>query len=181
MLVGFVHGVMNTDNMTISGETIDYGPCAFLDAFDPTTVYSSIDHAGRYAFGNQPVVAHWNLARLAETLLPLIDTDQDRAVEKAMASLETFRPRYDAVWTAGMHAKLGLADRAGHPPDASVARLVTDWARSRTAAASTTPRRTWPWAPRRAATSEPVRGLFLDRRQLDAWLSAGSPSNRTRT
>ncbi|WP_327011815.1 protein adenylyltransferase SelO family protein [Dactylosporangium sp. NBC_01737] len=108
MLAGFVHGVMNTDNMTISGETIDYGPCAFMDAFDPATVYSSIDHSGRYAYGNQPVVAEWNLARLAETLLPLIDGDQERAVELATASLHGFRRRYDDAWSAGMRAKLGL-------------------------------------------------------------------------
>src|SRR5207342_3332975 len=80
MLIGFIHGVMNTDNMTISGETIDYGPCAFMDAFDPATVFSSIDHGGRYAFGNQPPIAQWNLSRLAETLIPLIDDDTDAAV-----------------------------------------------------------------------------------------------------
>ena len=79
MLVGFIHGVMNTDNMTISGETIDYGPCAFMDAFDPATVFSSIDHGGRYAYGNQPHIAQWNLARLAEALLPLFDADTDAA------------------------------------------------------------------------------------------------------
>ena len=78
MLVGFIHGVMNTDNMTISGETIDYGPCAFMDAYDPATVFSSIDHGGRYAYGNQPHIAQWNLARLAETLLPLLDADDRR-------------------------------------------------------------------------------------------------------
>ena len=82
MLVGFIHGVMNTDNMTISGETIDYGPCAFMDAYDPATVFSSIDHGGRYAYGNQPAIAQWNLARLAETLLPLIDADTDAAVAR---------------------------------------------------------------------------------------------------
>ncbi|MEV0561687.1 protein adenylyltransferase SelO family protein [Dactylosporangium sp. NPDC050588] len=108
MLVGFVHGVMNTDNMTISGETIDYGPCAFMDAYDPATVYSSIDHGGRYAYGNQPVVAEWNLARLAEAMLPLFDEVQDRAVELAVAALGEFRPRHDAAWSAGMRAKLGL-------------------------------------------------------------------------
>ena len=108
MLVGFVHGVMNTDNMTISGETIDYGPCAFLDAFDPATVYSSIDHGGRYAYGNQPVAAHWNLARLAEALLPLLHADQDEAIAIAMASLDDFAPRYQAAWSGGMRAKLGL-------------------------------------------------------------------------
>jgi len=110
MLVGFVHGVMNTDNMTISGETIDYGPCAFMEAFDPATVYSSIDHGGRYAYGNQPLVAEWNLARLAEALLPLIDDDQERAVALAVEALGAFRPQYDAAWSAGMRAKLGLPD-----------------------------------------------------------------------
>ena len=108
MLVGFVHGVMNTDNMTISGETIDYGPCAFMEAFDPATVYSSIDEGGRYAYANQPPAAQWNLARLAEALLPLLDDDQDRAVEIATAALGAFPDRYSAAWSAGMRAKLGL-------------------------------------------------------------------------
>ena len=105
MLVGFVHGVMNTDNMTISGETIDYGPCAFLEAFDPATVYSSIDEGGRYAYGNQPLVAEWNLARLAEALLPLLHDDQEQAVALAVESLGGFRPRYDAAWSAGMRSQ----------------------------------------------------------------------------
>lgn len=108
MLVGFVHGVMNTDNMTISGETIDYGPCAFIDAFDPAASFSSIDETGRYAYRNQPPVAEWNLARLAETLLPLIHDDQDRAAELAVEALGAFRPQYSAVWAAGMKAKIGL-------------------------------------------------------------------------
>jgi uncharacterized protein YdiU (UPF0061 family) len=108
MLVGFVHGVMNTDNMTISGETIDYGPCAFMDAFDPATVYSSIDHGGRYAYGNQPVVAEWNLARLAEALLPLLHDDEERAVALAVTALGGFRPLYGAAWAAGLCGKLGL-------------------------------------------------------------------------
>src|SRR4051812_9906298 len=107
MLVGFVHGVMNTDNMTISGETIDYGPCAFMDAFDPATVFSSIDHGGRYAYGNQPAIAQWNLARLAETLLPLIDPDTDAAVAAATAVLETFGDRWLGHWDHGLRAKLG--------------------------------------------------------------------------
>lgn len=123
MLAGFVHGVMNTDNMTISGETIDYGPCAFMDAYHPATVYSSIDHGGRYAYGNQPLVAEWNLARLAEALLPLIDEDQERAVALAVDSLGGFRPRYEAAWTAGMRAKLGLP--AGLADEVAAA-LVTD-------------------------------------------------------
>ena len=90
MLVGFVHGVMNTDNTTISGETIDYGPCAFMDAYDPATVFSSIDHGGRYAYGNQPRIVHWNLARLGETLLPLFGTDLQAAVDAANSVLQTF-------------------------------------------------------------------------------------------
>jgi uncharacterized protein YdiU (UPF0061 family) len=110
MLVGFVHGVMNTDNMTLSGETIDYGPCAFLEAFDPTTVFSSIDHGGRYAYGNQPGIGEWNLARLAEAMLPLFDTDQDRAIELATDALGRYRHQYAQAWSTGMRAKLGLPD-----------------------------------------------------------------------
>jgi len=110
MLVGFIHGVMNTDNMAISGETIDYGPCAFMDAFDPATVFSSIDHGGRYAYGNQPPIAQWNLARLAETLLPLIDADPDAAIATATSVLQAFPGRHEAYWLRGMRAKLGLAD-----------------------------------------------------------------------
>ncbi|CUR59232.1 conserved hypothetical protein [metagenome] len=123
MLVGFVHGVMNTDNMTISGETIDYGPCAFMEAFDPATVYSSIDETGRYAYGNQPILAHWNLARLAEALLPLLHDDQDQAVALAVESLGAFMPAYDATWSAGMRAKLGLAEAAA---DAAMVRTLTE-------------------------------------------------------
>jgi uncharacterized protein YdiU (UPF0061 family) len=109
MLMGFIHGVMNTDNMAISGETIDYGPCAFMEAYDPATVFSSIDQGGRYGYANQDRVAGWNLARLAETLLPLFDEDTDRAVAKASAVLETFPERYGARWRRGMRDKLGLA------------------------------------------------------------------------
>lgn len=108
MLVGFVHGVMNTDNMTISGETIDYGPCAFMEAYDPATVFSSIDHTGRYAYGNQPLVAQWNLARFVETLLPLFSDDEEQALSLAVETLEEFMPRYHAAWSAGMRAKFGL-------------------------------------------------------------------------
>jgi uncharacterized protein YdiU (UPF0061 family) len=110
MLVGFIHGVMNTDNMTISGETIDYGPCAFMDAFDPATVFSSIDHGGRYAYGNQPRIAQWNLARLAETLLPLFHDETDTALAAATEVLQSFPDRYDQYWNHGMRAKLGVAD-----------------------------------------------------------------------
>jgi uncharacterized protein YdiU (UPF0061 family) len=108
MLVGFVHGVMNTDNMTISGETIDYGPCAFIDTYDPKAVFSSIDTQGRYAYGNQPVMARWNLARFAETLLPLIDSDTDRAVELATTEVMAFAEIYQRYWLSGMRDKMGL-------------------------------------------------------------------------
>ncbi len=108
MHVGFIHGVMNTDNMTISGETIDYGPCAFIEAFAPGTVFSSIDHAGRYAYGNQPYLAQWNLARLAEPLVPLIDEDSSVAVDALTAVLSSFPARYSSYWLDGMRAKLGL-------------------------------------------------------------------------
>ncbi len=110
MLVGFVHGVMNTDNMAISGETIDYGPCAFMEAFDPATVYSSIDHGGRYAYGNQPRIAQWNLARLAETLLPLVHADAEEAAAAATAVLQSFPDRFDSYWSRGIGAKLGIAE-----------------------------------------------------------------------
>ncbi|MFP5466321.1 MAG: protein adenylyltransferase SelO [Gammaproteobacteria bacterium] len=108
MGVGFIHGVMNTDNMTICGETIDYGPCAFMEAYDPATVFSSIDHQGRYAYGNQPGIAQWNLARLAETLLPLIDDDSDRAVALATEALDRFPDQFAGHWLAVHRRKLGL-------------------------------------------------------------------------
>ncbi|HEY0828298.1 MAG TPA: YdiU family protein [Bacilli bacterium] len=107
-LVGFIHGVMNTDNMALSGETIDYGPCAFMDAFDPVTVYSSIDVHGRYSYGNQPYIAGWNLARFAETLLPLLHADEAQAVRLAEDAISDFTGLYHRHWLAGMRAKLGI-------------------------------------------------------------------------
>ncbi len=166
MLVGFVHGVMNTDNMTISGETIDYGPCAFLDAFDPTAVYSSIDHDGRYSYGNQPVAAEWNLARLAESLLPLLDDDQERAVALATESLGAFRSRYSATWAAGMRAKLGLP--AGL--DAAVATTLVDELlvlAERSHVDHTSLYRALASAAR--GDAEAARGLFLDLPDFDDW------------
>lgn len=168
MLVGFVHGVMNTDNMTISGETIDYGPCAFMEAFDPATVYSSIDTGGRYAYGNQPVVAEWNLARFAEALLPLLAEDQEAAVAIATESLGTFRPRYSAAWSRGLRAKLGVVASAGSAEadelgDAFLELLReshVDWTsgfRALGAAAR--------------GDAEPLRGRFLDLGAIDDWLS----------
>ncbi|MEZ0274746.1 MAG: YdiU family protein, partial [Roseimicrobium sp.] len=107
-LVGFIHGVMNTDNMALSGETIDYGPCAFMDAYEPSTVFSSIDRDGRYAYGRQPQIAQWNLARLAESLLPLLHQDEQKALEIANESIGHFGERFEHHWLAGMRAKLGL-------------------------------------------------------------------------
>ena len=108
LLVGFIHGVMNTDNMSIAGETIDYGPCAFMDAYDPATVFSSIDQQGRYAYGNQPRIALWNLTRLAETLLPLLADDTEKAVADAEEALAAFAPRFETSYHAGLRRKLGL-------------------------------------------------------------------------
>ncbi len=108
MRVGFIHGVMNTDNMTISGETIDYGPCAFMDTYDPKTVFSSIDQMGRYAYCNQPVITKWNLARFAECLVPLIDKDQDKAVKIATEIINSFEKKYEEKWMNMMRDKLGL-------------------------------------------------------------------------
>ena len=109
MNIGFIHGVMNTDNMAISGETIDYGPCAFMDRYAPGTVFSSIDHHGRYAYANQPEILSWNLARLAETLIPFVDPDKDRAIELLTETIECIQPLYESYWLAGMRAKIGLS------------------------------------------------------------------------
>lgn len=166
MLVGFIHGVMNTDNMTISGETIDYGPCAFMEAFDPATVFSSIDSWGRYAYGNQPSIALWNLARFAETLLSLLAPDADEAIALAETSLGGFKETYEAAWTEGMLAKLGVP---GAPPEVSAAliqELLTQLQQSGVDHTS---------FYRRLATaargdSEPVRGEFIDLAGFDAWL-----------
>jgi uncharacterized protein YdiU (UPF0061 family) len=116
--IGFIHGVMNTDNTTISGETIDYGPCAFVDAYEPATVFSSIDQTGRYAYGNQPYIAQWNLARLAETLLPLLDPTEQTAIGLAEAALKRFPEQFNRAWLAGMRRKLGLPQE--DPTDAAL-------------------------------------------------------------
>jgi uncharacterized protein YdiU (UPF0061 family) len=108
MHIGFIHGVMNTDNMSISGETIDYGPCAFMDHYHPETVFSSIDRQGRYAYGNQPPIAQWNLARFAETLLPLIDQGPDKSIELASQAINNFSDQFQIAWLQGMRQKIGL-------------------------------------------------------------------------
>lgn len=124
-LVGFIHGVMNTDNMAVSGETIDYGPCAFMNAYRPDTVFSSIDHAGRYAYGNQPAIAQWNLARFAEALLPLLDPDPERAVALATEVLNDYTARFERYWLAGMRQKLGL--QTVEDGDVELIRSLLDW------------------------------------------------------
>ena len=124
-LVGFIHGVMNTDNMAISGETIDYGPCAFMNVYHPNTVFSSIDHGGRYAYDNQPKIAQWNLARLAESLLPLIDSDQEKAIAIASGILSDYLALYERYWLTGMRKKLGLqTEESG---DVELATSLCEW------------------------------------------------------
>ena len=129
MLVGFIHGVMNTDNMTVSGETIDYGPCAFMEAYDPNSVFSSIDHAGRYAYGNQPSIALWNLSRFAETLLPILGhEDSEKAVSEASEILDTFLPTFQTQWYDGARKKLGLPRHQNANNTSEAERnLIDDW------------------------------------------------------
>jgi len=162
MLVGFVHGVMNTDNMTISGETIDYGPCAFMEAYAPGTVFSSIDRQGRYAYGNQPLILGWNLARLAETLLPLIDADEDRAIARVTEVLQAVAGQYQDAWLDGMRDKLGL-DGA----DAGDRQLAEDFLKGIEGA-------DWTMCFRAlsAAADDPaaLRDLLMDVTALDAWM-----------
>lgn len=167
MLVGFVHGVMNTDNMTISGETIDYGPCAFMEGFDPGAVYSSIDEMGRYAYRNQPLVAEWNLARFAESIAPLIHEDQEKAVAMAVEALNGFRTQYSAAWFSGMKAKLGLPEDID---DGVASPLVDDLLElvQEARADYTSFFRSLGRAARGEA--EPARGVILDLPAFDAWL-----------
>ena len=167
MLVGFVHGVMNTDNMTISGETIDYGPCAFLDTYDAAAVFSSIDAGGRYAFGNQPLVAEWNLARLAETLLPLFADDEDQAIALAVDALGRFGEQLDAASLAGMRAKLGLPDGAEDAEVAPLADSLLDLLQTNHVDYTSFFRRLGAAA---RGDAEPVRELVLDLAAIDSWL-----------
>ena len=121
MNIGFIHGVMNTDNMTISGETIDYGPCAFMNRYSPGTVFSSIDQHGRYAYANQPEILVWNLARLAETLIPFVDPDKNRAIELLTETIDCIKPLYESHWLAGMKSKIGLSTKGSQDEQ-----LITD-------------------------------------------------------
>jgi uncharacterized protein YdiU (UPF0061 family) len=164
MHVGFIHGVMNTDNMAISGETIDYGPCAFMDHYDPATVFSSIDARGRYAYANQPRIAQWNLARLAETLLPLIDADENRAIARATEMVNAFPEKYQRHWLKGMCAKLGLVT-----DDEADLNLATGFL-----TAMETKKVDYTLAFRYLADAvlgreEPIRALFGDPSAYDLW------------
>ena len=178
MNVGFIHGVMNTDNMTISGETIDFGPCAFVEAYDPAAVFSSIDHGGRYAFGNQPHIARWNLARLAETLLPLVaDADDETAIGDAVARatevIDAFPGLYRAALLSGQRAKLGLR-HAGGEFDTADAALAEDWLRLLQRGQVDF---TLAWrrlADAAAGDDAPLRALFDDVDALVAWLARWS-------
>jgi len=170
MNVGFIHGVMNTDNMTLSGETIDYGPCAFIEAYDPATVFSSIDEGGRYAYANQPLIARWNLARLAETVLPLLSDDEAQATAQAMAVIDAFPALYRARLLAGQRAKLGL-QRAGAADDSADSALADDWL-----ALLHEQRVDFTLAWRRLADAAagdeaPLRAHFGDAGRLDPWLA----------
>jgi uncharacterized protein YdiU (UPF0061 family) len=171
MVLGFVHGVMNTDNMTISGETIDYGPCAFVEAYDAGAVFSSIDHQGRYAYANQPAIARWNLARLAETLLPLLHDDADTAVAQATTVIDAFPAWYEAAWRAVWRAKLGLAAPFD---DAADAQLARDWLRLLQEHAVDFTRAARALADAAAGDAAPLRALFAAAdggpAGIEAWL-----------
>ena len=166
MLIGFIHGVMNTDNTSIAGETIDYGPCAFMDEYDPATVFSSIDHFGRYAYGNQPNIGQWNLARFAETLLPLLAEDKDQAVAVAKELLGSFAPRFQQAYFAGLQRKIGLA--TDREEDVAIAQdLLTRMAKN--GADFTLTFRRLCAAAAGPAGDAAVRALFADPTSYDAW------------
>lgn len=169
MTVGFIHGVMNTDNMALSGETIDYGPCAFMDHYDAQTVFSSIDQRGRYAYANQPAIAQWNLARLAETLLPLIDPDVDRAIRLATAVIEPLMERFDARVLAAMRRKLGLA--TGLETDGALIRDLLTAMQASHADFTLTFRRLADLAENFDEWPR-VRELFSPTSDIDRWLAA---------
>ena len=173
MNAGFIHGVMNTDNMAISGETIDYGPCAFMEAYDPAAVFSSIDHQGRYAYGNQPKIAGWNLARLAETLLPLLSEDSEQGIAIATEALAAFLPTFRQHLLRGQRAKLGLrSSHRGEPgDDIADAALADDWL-ALLHAEKVDFTLGWRRLADAAAGDEALlRALFADARAPDAWLA----------
>ncbi|KMO41337.1 hypothetical protein VQ03_12865 [Methylobacterium tarhaniae] len=166
LLVGFIHGVMNTDNMSVAGETIDYGPCAFLDAYDPATVLSAIDRLGRYAYGNQPRIAHWNLTRLAETLVPLLAEETEAAVATAQEVLAGFAPRFEEAYHAGLRRKLGLL--TARDDDAALGQDLLKRMGDNQADFTLTFRRLAD-AARDPAGDAGVRDLFVDPTAYDDW------------
>ena len=167
-LVGFIHGVMNTDNMSIAGETIDYGPCAFMDSYHPKTVYSSIDHRGRYAYGNQPHIAHWNLVRLAQALLPLLSDSEDAANTEAQEAVDAYPARFEAAWIAGMRPKLGLTT-VGEGDVALAQSLLTCMAEAGTDFTLTF-RALCDLSSVERSSDDTVRGLFDEPAAFDDWI-----------
>jgi serine/tyrosine/threonine adenylyltransferase len=166
MHVGFIHGVMNTDNTALSGETIDFGPCAFMDSYDPATVFSAIDEFGRYAYGNQPTIAQWNLARFAETLLPLLDPNPEPAVELASEAISAFTSRFQEHWLAGMRDKLGLS--GNEEGDLDLVRELLRAMHENAADFTLTFRRLCEAAADENADAD-VRSLFADPGAYDSW------------
>jgi uncharacterized protein YdiU (UPF0061 family) len=164
LLLGFIHGVMNTDNMSVACETIDYGPCAFMDSYDPATVFSSIDRLGRYAYGNQPRIAHWNLTRLAEAMLPLLNDDTDKAIEDAQEALAAFGPGFERAYHGGLRRKLGLADE--HADDVELANAILSAMAENQVDFTLFFRRL---SGVLAGNDEPVRSLFIDPTDFDRW------------
>lgn len=167
MSMGFIHGVMNTDNMTICGETIDYGPCAFMEAYDPDTVFSSIDHHHRYAYGNQPRIAQWNLSRLGQSLLPLIDQKDSVAIKQASDILDTFVEEYQQAWLDIMIGKLGLTPTENKLDDKP---LIESWLRL-LEIQQTDYTLTWRrLADAAEGNTQPLQDLFIEHSSLDSWL-----------
>jgi uncharacterized protein YdiU (UPF0061 family) len=168
MHVGFIHGVMNTDNTALSGETIDFGPCAFMDSYDPATAFSAIDEVRRYAYGNQPTIAKWNLARFAETLLPLLDSDPERALELANEAISAFTSRFQEHWLAGMRDKLGLS--SNEEGDLELAHALLRAMHENAADLTLTFRRLCDAAADERADAN-VRALFTNPAAYDSWVA----------
>jgi uncharacterized protein YdiU (UPF0061 family) len=164
MEIGFIHGVMNTDNMSVAGETIDYGPCAFMDDYHPGRVYSSIDHGGRYAYANQPRIAHWNLSRLAGALLPILAETEDAAIPIAQAALDAFPDTYQAAFEAGLRRKLGLT--TAEDGDMALAQDLLERMAIGAADFTLTFRRL---ADAATGDDAPIRALFADPAAFDGW------------
>ena len=167
LLIGFIHGVMNTDNMSIAGETIDYGPCAFMDTYHPETVYSSIDRMGRYAYANQPHMAQWNLTCLAQALLPLLDGDEEVAVKQAREAVGAFQNRFEASWLAGMRRKLGF--RETREGDRALAQDLLNIMAENRADFTLTFRRLCNLAGTGPEAGDPIQNRFDDPAAFDSW------------